>query len=265
MASEHPARHRDIHPRVRRTGHSMGTLQDLGASFLSCLGRRAGMHSAHRHTGSPRTASLRTVVITDSSVAQAGAEEHQPDASSPAGPEQFFREHYRDLIKITMYAGANQEQAMEAASAAVEEMLRPDRNSPGHRTWDRLQDPLKWGFRAAINHYLKEKTRGLDTRRLRLAEVGAGTAEGSDDAQLTVWEDVQWVEQMLASLPPKQAEAMRLVTKGFTPNEIAELLGRTPEAVRQNLVEARRRLKKEILQSAPSHNAQSRLRSRLRH
>jgi DNA-directed RNA polymerase specialized sigma24 family protein len=51
---------------------------------------------------------------------------------------------------------------------------------------------------------------------------------------------------MFASLPPKQAETMAFVIKGFTPIEIAELLGRTPEAVRQNLLEARKRLRQAI-------------------
>jgi RNA polymerase sigma-70 factor (ECF subfamily) len=61
-----------------------------------------------------------------------------------------------------------------------------------------------------------------------------------------LWEDGQWVIQLLESLPPKQAEVMVLVVDGLAPVDIAGLLGRTPEAVRQNLMEARKRLKRAL-------------------
>jgi DNA-directed RNA polymerase specialized sigma24 family protein len=45
---------------------------------------------------------------------------------------------------------------------------------------------------------------------------------------------------------------MKLVIRGFKPTEIAELLGRTPGAVRQNLLEARRQLRQAIQQERAS-------------
>ena len=79
-------------------------------------------------------------------------------------------------------------------------------------------------------------------------ERGAGTAEGRHDRELNLWEDREWVVQLLKTLPSKQAEVMAMVVDDFTPSEIAELLGRSPEAVRQSLREARQRLKRALQQ-----------------
>jgi RNA polymerase sigma factor (sigma-70 family) len=167
-------------------------------------------------------------------------------ASPPIGVEKFFREHYRDLVATAMYVGATKEQAEDAATAAVEEMLRPDPDSPGHRAWDRIDDPLRWARKAVISHFLKEKTRGPGRIRDRLVEKGAVTAEGSDE--LSLWEDSHWVTQMLESLTRKQREVMTLVINGFSPTQIADLLGRSREAVWQNLLGARTRLQRELQQ-----------------
>jgi RNA polymerase sigma-70 factor (ECF subfamily) len=151
--------------------------------------------------------------------------------------EVFFRAHYRSLIKIPMYLGATNEEAQDAVSGALVDAM--------HR-WDQLRNPLAWVSRAAANNYFMEKTRGLHRVRNRLVEKGEGTAEIGDDQQISLWEDRQWVAQMLVSLPPKQREAMSLVIEDLSPTEIAELLGRTPGAIRQNLLEARKRLQRRI-------------------
>jgi RNA polymerase sigma factor (sigma-70 family) len=70
--------------------------------------------------------------------------------------------------------------------------------------------------------------------------------EGSIDRMLTVWEDRQWVTQLLNGLPPAQREAMALIVDEYSPTEIAQLLGASPEAVRQRLYVARQRLENEI-------------------
>jgi RNA polymerase sigma factor (sigma-70 family) len=179
-------------------------------------------------------------VDADNRVAQAVvAPQPQRGASPPIGLEEFCREHYRKLVAITMYVGATKEEAQEAAAGAIADLVG---------AWGRPDDPLKWARRAAINHFYKEKTPGPERDRNRLVEKGAATAEGDDHQQLLLWEDRHWVDQMLEPLPQKQKEAMKLVTEGYTPKDIATLLGRTPEAVRQNLLEARRRLRREMQQ-----------------
>jgi RNA polymerase sigma factor (sigma-70 family) len=48
---------------------------------------------------------------------------------------------------------------------------------------------------------------------------------------------------MLSALPPAQREVFELILAELDAKEIADLLGKTPATIRQNLAHARRRLK----------------------
>ena len=63
------------------------------------------------------------------------------------------------------------------------------------------------------------------------------------DGSPNVWEDWQWVAQMLSTLPSALREVFELVLAELDTKEIAGLLGKTPATIRQNLAHARRRLK----------------------
>lgn len=62
------------------------------------------------------------------------------------------------------------------------------------------------------------------------------------DPGLLVWEQREWVTLLLKSLPPAQREVLACMVDMFTPQEIAQQLGKTEAAVRQNLCAARRKL-----------------------
>src|SRR5262249_49094749 len=133
-----------------------------------------------------------------------------------------------------MYAGATWHEADEAAQAIMREVFQ---------RWDNLEDPLAYARHGVISNFIKDKARGLNRIRHRLVERGAGTAEGRENPHLTVLENREWVMQILQSLSPGQREVMAFIIDGFAPTEIAALLGRSPDAVRQSLRGARRRLK----------------------
>lgn len=162
----------------------------------------------------------------------------------PAGFTDFFRAGYRKLMVTVMSVGATPEEADEAAAAAMEEVLL---------RWDQIDAPLAYGKRAALNSFLKEKERGLHRVRQRLAQGCEARRDGVADAGLSVWEDEQWVMQILSSLPPAQRDVLALVVDGFTPAEIAVLLGKTAVTVRQNLCAARARLTLDL----PAHEARN--------
>ncbi len=167
-------------------------------------------------------------------VAQPGpARQHAAEAAPPSGFAGFFRSSYRQVVQTVIYAGATETEADEAAAAAMEEVLR---------RWDQVSSPLAYARKAAVSHFLKEKERGNERIRHRLAGLAEATPDGALDPRLTVWEDSQWVEQLLSSLPSAQREVMAFIIDGFAPTEVAALLGKTPEAVRQNLKAARSRL-----------------------
>ncbi len=176
---------------------------------------------------------------TDKGLAHAKTAPRVERRTPPDGFADFFREHYRDLLKVAMYAGATMHEADEATAAVMKEILR---------RWDEVDDPLAYARRAVVSNFVKEKTRGLDRVRRRQVERGAGTVAGREDRSLTVWEDREWVMQMLRSLPPGQRDVMAFIVDGFTSTEIAALLGRSPDAVRQSLCGARQRLKEALQQ-----------------
>jgi RNA polymerase sigma factor (sigma-70 family) len=164
-------------------------------------------------------------------------EEPTPRESAPPDFVGFFQRAYRAVIQTVLYAGATFHEAEEAAAAGMEEVFR---------RWDEITSPLAYARRAALTSFLKEKERGPDRVRRRMAVRAEARQEDTEDAALTVWEDRQWVAQILSSLPPAQREVMAFITDGFTPGEIATMLGKTPAAVRQNLHAARARLTLEL-------------------
>jgi DNA-directed RNA polymerase specialized sigma24 family protein len=111
------------------------------------------------------------------------------------------------------------------------------------RRWTEINHPQAYARRAVMSNLVKDKTRGLDRVRRREAQVVQTAAEGGDDAGLVMWEDQEWVRELLESLPPAQRAVMALVVDGFSADEVAFLLGKSPGAVRQNLCDARVRLK----------------------
>jgi RNA polymerase sigma factor (sigma-70 family) len=177
-------------------------------------------------------------VDTDKGLAQAAPTpaprvERRSPAAAPQGFSEFFRAGYREVVKTARYAGATEHEADEATAAAMKEVLR---------RWGELDDPLAYARRAAVSNFVKEKTRNLDRVRRRLVEQHSGTPEGREDPALTVWEDGEWVMQVLTSLPTGQRDALALVVDELTPTEIAVLLGCTSAAIRQRLHDARQQL-----------------------
>jgi len=150
--------------------------------------------------------------------------------------EAFFRSEYTSLLRVAIYAGASEDEAHETVQ---ESMLE------AYRKWATIENPRAWTCKAVVNNFIKVKRRNAE----RLARTLAGghlTSEIDDRASLTVWEDTQWVSQLLDQLPPAQRVIMAYIIDGWRPAEVAYLLGKTPVAIRKNLQLARRRLKAEL-------------------
>jgi RNA polymerase sigma factor (sigma-70 family) len=145
----------------------------------------------------------------------------------------FYRDHFRTLLRIAMYAGATLHEAEDATQEAMAEVMR---------RWYDIVDPLAYAKRAVVTNFIRARTRGMDRTRRRQVERGDGTPAVGEDSGLTLWEDRQWVSQLLDSLPPEQGRVMRFVVEGFTPAQIGAVLGRSSDAVRQSLYAARKRL-----------------------
>jgi RNA polymerase sigma factor (sigma-70 family) len=134
------------------------------------------------------------------------------------------------LLRDVIFAGANPQEAEDALSAAMTEVLQ---------RWDAIENPRAYARRAAISNLIKNKQRGLLRIRDRLIRQGHVPAAQELDSGLSAWEEQEWVTQLLKSLPPAQREVLACVVDDFTQQEIAQLLGKTEAAVRQNLRAAR--------------------------
>lgn len=154
---------------------------------------------------------------------------------APEGFEDFFRGAWRELIRHAMIAGATKDEAEDAASQAMVEMLRK---------WPVRPRPLAYARRAVVNNYIKARTRGNQRIAQRLIERGhVSHHEGAEDSRLTASEDNEWAADVLRLLPPAQREVMERIVQGHSCDETPAVLGKSSEAVRRNLCDARVRLR----------------------
>lgn len=148
---------------------------------------------------------------------------------------EFFRDAYQPLLRDVIFAGGHPHEAEDAVSAAMVEVLE---------RWDAIQNPRAYARRTAINNMIKSRQRGLQRISERLIQRGDVPLEGDEDPGLLVWEQQEWVTLLLKSLPVAQRQVLACMVDMFTPQEIAQLLGKTEVAVRQNLCAVRKRLAK---------------------
>lgn len=147
--------------------------------------------------------------------------------------ETFWNDHYRYYLALLMKMGATLDDAEDTVGDVMVKML--DDN-----TLARLTNPEAWVRRAVLHRYYDRRKR---ERQRLVRELGAHAGETSRDGGLNIWEDWQWVQQLLSALPPTQRSVFELVIAELGTTEIADLLGKTPATVRQNLAHARKRLR----------------------
>jgi RNA polymerase sigma factor (sigma-70 family) len=164
----------------------------------------------------------------------AGQAAPAPGPGPRADLEAFLNDHYRYFLMAPMALGATVDDAHEAVQAAVADVLEKD-------TWSRLtRNPKAWVRKAVRHAYYDQQEKHRRNREIESLPPPPGSyLDGSPN----VWEDWQWVAQMLSTLPSAQREVFELVLAELDTKEIADLLGKTPATIRQNLAHARRRLK----------------------
>lgn len=158
----------------------------------------------------------------------------------PADFEPFFRYSYRPLLRDLLSIGARREEAEDALSAAMEYALKH---------WSRIDSPYAYVQKAALRQLIRNRQR--DERRIQRRLVAWGVVgRGTEPAPgQVIWEQQQFVKDLLASLAPAQRAVMACVVDTLTPTEIAQLMGKNPDAIRQCLLAARRRLQKDLAES----------------
>ncbi len=151
--------------------------------------------------------------------------------------EVFWNHHYRYYLTVLMAVGATKEDAHDAIGDVIGDMLKKN-------TWVRLTtNPKAWVRKAVLHtYYDRQKKQRVRFRREFEGHLAVAPDSYVDDGP-NVWEDWQWVQQMLSTLPPTQRTIFELAIADFGTREIADVLGKNPDAVRQNLTHARKRLR----------------------
>jgi RNA polymerase sigma factor (sigma-70 family) len=156
--------------------------------------------------------------------------------------EQFFRDAYQPLLRDIMFIAGNLHEAEDAVCSAMAEVLQ---------RWETIENPRAYARRAAISNLIKARQRGQTRIRERMIARGDVLPDHDPDAGLTAWEEQEWVLLLLKSLPQAQREVLACIVDMFPQREIAQLLGKSEAAIRQNLRAARKRLRSHLAETMP--------------
>jgi RNA polymerase sigma factor (sigma-70 family) len=176
-------------------------------------------------------------LLERSSLGAPGARQLRERTAHAPEFEEFFRASFHELVKTAMFAGATREEAEDAVSATLADLFR---------IWPVPGYALSYARRAVVSNFIKDKSRGNQRIVRRLIERGHVPRESCEDDRLTAWEDTEWVADVLSTLPTAQREVMACIVRGLGSQEIAGELGKSREAVRRHLVDARERLAAEL-------------------
>ncbi|MFF7647029.1 sigma-70 family RNA polymerase sigma factor [Streptomyces canus] len=142
----------------------------------------------------------------------------------------FYETTMPRLVVFVLRHGADIHEAREAAQAAF---------AQAWERWESIEHPHAWLRTVAFRQLLRLRERPEGP--LADTEERPGGVCPVERIELGAQEKL--VLKVLAGLPMQQRRAFAWTFDGFTPQETAEALKTTPEAVRQNLARARKSLK----------------------
>jgi RNA polymerase sigma factor (sigma-70 family) len=154
-----------------------------------------------------------------------------PGGPVPGGEQEFarfYREHIGRLVAYLIYQGAP---AHLAADIAQEAMIT------ACRRWNEITSPRAYAWKVAYQAFMRH---ALDATEEPVAEVPESAAVLPHPEEAEAWLQKQQVIEVLRALSPRQRQVLALTIDGWTPAEIAGLLGVAPPAVRSSLMKARR-------------------------
>jgi RNA polymerase sigma factor (sigma-70 family) len=142
----------------------------------------------------------------------------------------FYRSEINRLIRYVMRQGAD---AALAGEVAQESMFT------AYRAWSTIRHPKAWVYKVARNAFLRH---AQQRREDPVGVVPEPTALLPRSDALMAVELRHDALRAIRSLPPRQREVITLSLSGFTPADIAVILGIEPNTVSANLLKARRTL-----------------------
>ncbi|MHA7957445.1 RNA polymerase sigma factor [Streptomyces sp. L500] len=140
----------------------------------------------------------------------------------------FYRATVRPLVGFLINQGA---------SLAVAADIAQDTMTKAYQRWSELRDPRAWAHTVASRALIRTfASVGEDLVDM----VPEPTSLLARPDAIAEWEARYDARPMLASLPPRQRQILAWTLAGYTPGDIADLLGLPAETVRGSLAKARR-------------------------
>jgi len=152
----------------------------------------------------------------------------------PKSFDEFYQCELPRLIVFVRSMRATWEEAKDAAQDALEAAFVH---------WEELTNPRAWVRIVAERKFLRQRLRLQ--RGAELAQL-SGWGVSAWYSPPAVHEETAMVLTAIGELPPAQRRVMAWSFDGYTPTEIAEILGEEAATVRSNLRHARRQLAKSL-------------------
>jgi len=144
----------------------------------------------------------------------------------------FYAAELRPVLRFLYKQGASWDECWDAAQEAFYEALRH---------WEDLRSPRAWVRKTALRYHIHQCERRND----ELRRIGAADwwLPRPSFGEIELKEDKVQVLVAIAALPQRQREVMAWHYDGYSPQEIAHLIGIPDDAVRSSLYQARKTLK----------------------
>jgi RNA polymerase sigma-70 factor (ECF subfamily) len=151
----------------------------------------------------------------------------QPTASDHAEFAAFYRASFPGLVAFLLYHGASLADAAELAQDTMIEAFR---------SWPTITTPKAWVRTVAGRKYARRLSSVEETPTTDIPEPTPllRAMPPTDES-----EQRREIVRLLRLLPLRQRQVMAWTFDGYTPTEIAPILGLDPAAIRQTLRKAR--------------------------
>jgi RNA polymerase sigma-70 factor (ECF subfamily) len=142
----------------------------------------------------------------------------------------FYCAAFPGLVAFLLYYGAPLADAAEMAQETMTDAFR---------AWPEIKNPRAWVRTVAGRKLTRRLAAVEETPTESVPEPTPLLPATLDTAE---WEQRHEILRLLRLLPSRQRQVMAWTLDGYTPAEIADILGLEPAAVRQNLRRARTQL-----------------------
>lgn len=130
----------------------------------------------------------------------------------------FYRREYRPLVKLVMAMGGTLDEAEEAVDETMADLWR---------RWPEIRNPEAYA-RTAVKRYFIGRKKRERSGLLKAVKGGHLTQEAHECTELTVWEDRQWVDQLVSLLRAGSARWQRLSSMGLLSKRSLHCMDATP-------------------------------------